>query len=136
MMTIQLQTLSKIEAMCSVTCVAGVQMDSLALLRPRVANQPVEQRSRKTVRCLSGKSRQVVNVENSSPSQELGKPKTCDALDQSHVSESKYLIRLFLLAADLRQKRAWLQVGTKCLKSRETRFNFGVRICHENLGSH
>ena len=54
MMTIQLQTLSKVEAMCGMTSIAGIQVNSPTLVRPRVVNQPIEQRACKTSRSVSG----------------------------------------------------------------------------------
>ena len=135
-MAAQLKALVKIQPMGGKALMAGVQMHALAAVRLRVFDQPIEQGAGETLRSLAAERGQIIDIQYFAPGQKFGETETRHAFNRALLSNSQNLVRLRLLAADLRQKLIRLDVRAQLAEHRKTGLNFRVGIGNENIGSH
>ncbi len=133
---VELESLFQIKTMRHVAHVAGVEVQAAATGRFGMGDQPVEQGAAEALRSFGRKRCKIVDVENLSPGEEFGKAKSGYALDFIFMPKRKDPVGLLLLAADLREKIALIEVGAKMTEDRKARLDFLVGICDENFVGH
>lgn len=82
--------------------IAGIQMYGPAMVLSCVRNEPIQQGTGKPPGPLIRQGGKVVDVQHLTPSQKLGEAKTCHTFYYRLMSEREDLVRLRLLASDLR----------------------------------